>query len=104
MCTGIAPTPRATMRSRNSASRGAASYWLRFCPDASCLPDQSTSPAALARGQRMLSRFVSSIISLQTATSPPSTCLAASSDSPATGSCAYTSRQLLAGPHQSLNG
>lgn len=101
---GDALTPRATVRSRISASRGITSIWLLFCPDASYLVDQRTSLAALARGQMSVSRFIGSIVSVHTATSPPITSLASSSDKPALGSCEYTSLQLLVGPHQSLNG
>ena len=85
---GLDLTPRATMRSRISFSLGAASSWLLFCPVAGSMrPDQSTSAAAPARGQMMESMLTGSIVSLQTATSPPSTFLASSSDKLVSGSC-----------------
>ena len=84
---GEARTPLATIRSLHSFSLGAASSWLRFWPDASVRPDQSTSPAALARGHKRVSRFMASMNSLQTATSPPSTSLASAAVRLAVGSC-----------------
>ena len=88
ICTGDALSPFNTILYRNSFSLGVASIWLRFCPvAASTLPDHSTSPAALARGQMMESIVSASIVSLQTATSPPRTSFASSALRPAVGSC-----------------
>lgn len=84
ICAGL--TPLATILSLISASLGAASTKLLFFPSASSLPLQSTSPAALARGHTMPSTVSESMVSDHTATSPPRTFLAASSERPAVGS------------------
>ena len=66
-CTGAAATPDATSHSRISASRLVTSSLT------TPFPLHSTSPAAAARGQRLLSRLTPSVCSAHMCTSPPST-------------------------------
>lgn len=73
MCTGPDLIPLATILSLISANRGLASNCVRLLPCASCLPLHRTSPAALARGQTISSKFMGSVCSDQMCTSPPST-------------------------------
>jgi hypothetical protein len=84
--TGPTSTPLSNILSRISASLGLAVSWLRFCPVESCLPDHSTSPAALARGHTMSSKFTGSVCSDHICTSPPRTRCVELAGTPARGS------------------
>lgn len=73
-CSGIAFTPRATMRNCRSCKRGSAvsepAAVFRCEPSGSVAPVQKTSAEVAARGQAMGSRFEGPDCSVQRSCSP----------------------------------